>query len=96
MFVSTEEQETTISYCRNSKTVKIWSSDRTVWTKLDKLCKKSTEYACVEENKDKDGDICSKVYLIKDKNLLTFRSAKRVLTEAQKEMTRKRLHKEVK
>ena len=93
MFVSLEEQETTISWSRDSKAVKIWSSDRTVWTKLDKICKKSTEYACVEEQKDKDGDICAKVYLIKDKNLITFRSAKKVLTEAQREMARERFKK---
>ena len=92
-YVPLEEQETTISYCRDSSKVKIWSSDRTVWTKLDRLCNKSTEYACLEEIKDKDGDVIAKVYLIKNKNLLSFRSAKKVMTEAQKELVVSRLRK---
>ena len=91
MFVSLSEQETTISFSRDSKTVKIWSSDRTMWTKLDKLCSKSTEYACLEEQKDKDGDVIAKVYLLKDKKLLSFRSAKKIMTDAQKELARERL-----
>lgn len=91
MFVSLPEQETTINYSRDSKTVKIWSSDRTVWTKLDKLCTRSTEYACLEEQKDKDGDVIAKVYLLKNKGLLSFRSAKKVMTDAQKELARERL-----
>jgi hypothetical protein len=95
-FTPVNEQETTISYCRDSKTVKVWSSDRTVWTRLDKICKKSTEYACLEEQKDKDGDVIAKVYLIKDKSLLTFRSAKKVMTDAQKELARERFKKEKK
>ena len=93
MFVSLSEQETTISFSRDSKTVKIWSSDRTMWTKLDKLCSKSTEYACLEEQKDKDGDVIAKVYLLKDKKLLSFRSAKKIMTDAQKELARERLRK---
>jgi hypothetical protein len=88
-----EEQETTISYCRDSKVAKIWSNDRTVWTKLDKLCNKSTEYACIEEQKDRDGDVIAKVYIIRNKGLISFRSAKKVLTEAQRELAKERLNK---
>lgn len=85
------EQETTISYCRDSSVAKVWSSDRTVWTRLDKLCSRSTEYACIEEQKDRDGDVIAKVYLIKNKGLISFRSAKKVMTEAQRELARERL-----
>ena len=89
--VPVAEQETTISYCRDSNVAKVWSSDRTVWTRLDKLCSKSTEYACIEEQKDREGDIIAKAYLIKNKRLITFRSAKRVMTEAQRELAKERL-----
>ena len=92
-YVPTDEQETTISYCRESKVAKVWSNDRTVWTKLDKLCSKSTEYACIEEQKDREGDLYAKVYLIKNKGLISFRSAKKVLTDAQKELAKERLRK---
>ena len=91
MFVSIAEQETTISFSRDSKTVKVWSSDRTVWTRLDKLCNRSTEYACLEEQKDKDGDVIAKSYLIKDKKLVSFRSAKKVMSDAQRELVIERL-----
>lgn len=91
--VPLNEQETTISYCRDTKVAKVWSSDRTVWTKLDKLCSKSTEYACLEEQKDRDGDIIAKVYLIRNKGLISFRSAKKVLTDAQKELVKERFRK---
>lgn len=92
-YVPRDEQETTISFCRESKVAKVWTNDRTVWTKFDRLCAKSTEYACLEEQKDRYGNLYAKVYLIKNKGLISFRSAKKVLTDAQKELARENFKK---
>lgn len=88
MFVSIEEQETVINISRDEKTATIWSSDRTMWTRLDKL---GSNYELLEEQKDKDGDVIAKKYLVKDKSLLSFRTQKKSMTEEQKEQARERL-----
>ena len=38
------KQETTISYSRDSQEVTVWTSDRTVMTKLDRLCETAPDY----------------------------------------------------
>ena len=87
MRTPTEEQETTISYCRAQDAASVWTSDTTAYTKLDKLCRDAPEsYQCMEVARDRDGDIISKTYRISDKHLLSFRSGrlKRNLSEAQR------------
>lgn len=76
------EQETVIQISRDSDKMKIWTSDKTMMTKLDKLASSSSEWSCTGENKI-DGDVCDKEY-IADKGLLTFRSNRRKLTDEQK------------
>ena len=84
-----EEQETTINFSRTQDAVDVWTSDKTVMTKLDKLCNSAPGfYKLIAEHKaqDDDGAIISKEYRISDKRMLSFRSMKRTynLTEEQK------------
>lgn len=81
----TEEMETTITFCRNEKIVKVWTSDTTMYTKFDKLCQAAPDYyQCTEVARDRDGDIISKTYRITDKGLLSFRSGRVKLSEEQR------------
>ena len=84
-----EEQETTINFSRTQDAVDVWTSDKTVMTKLDKLCNSAPDfYKLIAEHKAQDdvGAITSKEYRISDKKMLSFRSMKRTynLTEEQK------------
>ena len=55
----------------------MWTSDTTVMTKLDGLCKKSDEYILVETGRSKlGGEVISKTYKVKDKSLISFRAKK--------------------
>lgn len=87
MYVPINEQETTISFSRDDDSAKVWTSDSTVMTKLDKLVERDSENWSCTEQKDKDGDVIAKVYLVRKKKLIAFR-ADRVLTEEQKEVLR--------
>lgn len=79
-----EEQETTINFCRTEKGFNVWTSDRTVMTKLDKLCNSSPmNYKLVNVGKI-DGQIADKEYIVTDKKLLSFRAGKRALSDEQK------------
>lgn len=82
-----EEQETTIVFDRQHEKMKIYTSDVTMMTKLDKIYKRTKEYF------DK-GKVFAVEYEPK-KSLLTFRSkqVKRDLTPEQKEKARERLQK---
>ena len=81
------EQETTISFSRDSDMVDIWTSDTTMMTKLNKLCKNApNDYKCIEVGRFDDNSIANKRYIINSKRLLSFRSAikKRDITEEQR------------
>ncbi len=80
---SVDEQETTISFSRADAGAKIWTSDRTMITKLDKLVAKSENYSS-KEQEDKNGNMLAKEYYIKDKSLISFRLNKIILTDEQK------------
>lgn len=87
--ITLEEQETTINFSRTQDAVDVWTSDKTVMTKLDKLCISAPNfYKLIAEHKAQDdvGAIISKEYRISDKRMLSFRSMKRTynLTEEQK------------
>lgn len=83
-----DEQETTISFGRTDAHAIVWTNDKTVMTKLDKLCEASPEnYECIEVGKSReDGLVMDKRYRIKDKSLLSFRSKKikREMTDEQR------------
>lgn len=92
--VQPSEQETTISFSRDGKTVDVWTSDTTVMTTLDKLCKSSPKnYTCIESMNTLDGLLANKRYKISDKRYISFRSGKanRVMTEEQKAQAAERL-----
>lgn len=91
--IPSEEQETTISYCRNEQGAEVWTSDRTVMTKLDRLTRDAPDsYSLQAADKDASGLICSKTYYIKSKSLLSFRSRtkSRDLTDEEREELRER------
>lgn len=92
------EQETTISFSRDSEQVYIWTNDRTMITKLDKLCKSNPQtYRCRHTGYSmlcEGRQILDKEYICSDKTLLSFKPKKRAsvpLTEEQKEERRERL-----
>jgi hypothetical protein len=83
------EQETVIQISRDSDKMKIWTSDSTMMTRLDKLCEKSTRWTCTSEGKI-DGDVVNKEY-IADRALLSLIPNTRKmkpLTEEQKAQKR--------
>ena len=90
-----EEQETTINFSRTQDAVDVWTSDKTVMTKLDKLCNSAPDfYKLIAEHRAQDdvGAITSKEYRISDKRMLSFRSMKRNLTEEQRRERAERLN----
>ena len=93
--ITLEEQETTINFSRTQDAASVWTSDKTVMTKLDKLCNSAPDfYKLIAEHKAQDdvGAITSKEYRISDKRMLSFRSMKRNLTEEQKRVRAERLN----
>lgn len=82
------EQETYISYMRDESSAKIYTSDSTQITRLDKLCKESPDmYMCLGETQN------GKSYLLKDKSLVSLRKSKRQMTDEQKRLAAERMKK---
>ena len=95
MCVPVNEQETVITFSRDSNEATIYTSDTTVMTKLDKLCSSSDEWKLVRIDKAKmSGNIVSKNYKVK-KSLVSFRTrkTKREMTDEQREAAAERLRK---
>ena len=67
------EQETVIQFSRDSDEAIVWTSDRTVMTKLDKMVGKSDLWNLDAVGKV-DGEIVDKKYICKDKKLISFRA----------------------
>ena len=89
--VTLSEQETTIQFNRDGKACIIWTSDSTMMTKLDRLCKESPEnYKLTKTSRAQDGDIAGKQYELADKKLITFRNKSKAesMTEEQREKRR--------
>ena len=95
MGLSFEEQEVIIRWNRAEKVVYVYAADRTMITKMDKLCKEHPEnYKCLGVSHASDNhEIVDKRYEIADKGLITFRGARvvRELTEEQKIASAERL-----
>lgn len=70
------EQETTISFSRDEAGVSIWTNDRTVMTRLNKLCETAPDaYKCTDVGHARNGGgIMDARYYISDKRLLSFRT----------------------
>lgn len=88
MGLSLEEQETHINWTREDQVALVSTTDRTVMTKLDKMCELHPEnYICTNVGRLMDDhSIVEKEYEILDKSLISFRGAKvkRELTEEQR------------
>lgn len=85
--VPTNEQETTINLFRDETAAEIWTSDRTMMTKLDRMCREAPDnYRMTESGRDRAGNLICKTYVVADKNLISFRSRKvqRELSEEQR------------
>lgn len=80
-----EEQETTIQISRAGEEALVWTSDRTMMTRLDRLCRKSGKYSLVDTGKS-HGETVSKTYRVHDKRLVSFRAdvVKRGMTDEQR------------
>lgn len=94
MSVSLQEQETVINFYRDSDLASVYTSDRTVMTRLDKLAESDAypEWKLIKVNRSmEDKEIVSKVYETK-KKLISFRAniIQRDLTEEQIEAYRER------
>ena len=95
MTTATEEQETVIHISRNSDTAKIWTSDSTAMTRLDKNVQKNPEEWKLEKvERFTDGSISGKWYCC-PKRLISYRAktATRELTEEQRKEIGERLNK---
>ena len=84
------EQETVIQFNREGNGCTIWTSDSTMITKLNRLCKTaSTFYKLVRATKTQDGEAAGNLYELSDKKMLSLRSVKpsrptKVLSEEEK------------
>ena len=90
-----EEQATTINIYRDEDFADVWTSDRTMFTKLDRLCREAPDnYKCISVGRDRiTHEILDKKYRIADKGLLSFSTRRRKLnlTEEQRAAARERL-----
>lgn len=88
------EQETQVSFMRDSDVCQVYTTDPTVMTKLDKLAKSADapEWKLVKEHKDIHGELVGKTYET-NKRLISFRANRiaRELTEEQREAAAERL-----
>lgn len=82
------EQETTVSFSRDSDVCTVYTSDSTVMTRLDKLAESENApyWRLKEEHRLRGGELVGKTYET-HKRLISFRAniTTRELTEEQKE-----------
>lgn len=94
MGLSVEEQETSISYMRDNDKCRVYTSDTTVMTKLDKLAEGEDcpLWKLVEEHRLRDGTLVAKTYET-NKNLISFRKgfSTRNLTDEQRQNRSERM-----
>ena len=82
------EQECVISFMRDEDFATVYTSDTTMITKFDKLCKNSPEYySLIERNK------YGNRYKIADKTLVSYRQKKKEMSEENKNAASERFKK---
>lgn len=87
-----EEQETHINWSRGDARAKIYVSDVTTMTRLDKLVEtEGSEWTLDKEYREKDGSVTGKFYSC-PVEFISFRSKRVVLSEEQKKAMAERLH----
>ena len=91
MNIPVNEQETTISIMRNSDKAIVYTSDKTMLTKLHKLVKKNSEWKRIDQGRLK-GDIVSETFEC-PKKLISLRTATStfVMPEEQRRLAAERL-----
>jgi hypothetical protein len=92
MNIPVNEQETVINFTRDSDEARIYTTDRTVRTKLrDLACRNSKDWKLVRQDTDSTGhDVIAETYSC-PKSLISFRTAKRVFTDEQRREMAERL-----
>ena len=83
-----EEQETLIHFMRGEDFATISTTDSTMITKLDKLCKSNPDMYWI-----KSDDGYSKIYKCRDKSMVSLRQKKREVSEEQKKAAGERMKK---
>ena len=87
-----EEQETHINWSRGDARARIYVSDVTTMTRLDKLvAAEDSEWKLEKEYREKDGRIDAKFYSC-PVEFISFRSKRVVMSEEQKKAMAQRLH----
>lgn len=91
MGITLAEQETTINFSRDSDFAEIYTSDRTMMTKYDKLAESqdAPDWICTGVHYDRKGGIVAKTYRTKKKLISNRKTApKREYTKEQLEAIR--------
>lgn len=93
MGLNISEQETSVSFARDSDICTVYTSDSTIMTKLDKLVEsdKSPHWKLKEEHRLINGELIGKTYET-HKRLISFRAniSTREMSEEQKEAASER------
>lgn len=93
MGLNVSEQETSVSFARDSDICTVYTSDSTVMTKLDKLVEsdKSPHWKLKQEHRLINGELIGKTYET-HKRLISFRAniSTREMSEEQKEAASER------
>ena len=93
MGLNISEQETCVSFMRDSDICTVYTSDSTVMTKLDKLAEsdKSPHWKLKEEHRLQNGELVGKTYET-HKRLISFRAniTTREMSEGQREAASER------
>lgn len=83
-----DEQETIIHFMRGEDFATISTTDSTMITKMDKLCRSNPDMYWLKSD---DGH--SKIYKCRDKSMVSLRSKKREVTEEQRKAAGERMKK---
>lgn len=83
-----DEQETVIHFMRGEDFATISTTDSTMITKMDKLCRSNPDMYWL-----KSDDGYSKIYKCRDKSMVSLRSKKREVTEEQRKAAGERMKK---
>ena len=91
--LSPDEQETVVNFGINDEMANVYTSDRTVWTKLKKcILQDNSEYKIVRIVYSKDGDPVA-VEVEFPKEFVSFRQKRKEVTEEQRQAAGERLKK---
>ena len=83
-----DEQETVIHFMRGEDFATISTTDSTMITKMDKLCRSNPDMYWL-----KSDDGYSKIYKCRDKSMVSLRSKKREVTDEQRKAAGERMKK---